>query len=356
MIVREATPSEWPSVTEFFLSTPLQSGTVLLLDRRPDFGALPGLRGAFRTFLALEGDRLAGTVTALCRQAREPDRTVLVGEIIDFRVAAWARGGRAAFLLLRAARDAFDAQGVDWITCLIGDRNRAALPLVARRAGFPALVALARFASVHYVSWRVPRLAESNGLTVRAATAADAATVAELSANALSDVRLAPVDPIAWPDATGRHRAWIASAPDGTPSGLLLVWDGEPLRRIRILRYQPSDLPLRCVTRAAAWLGVSAPLPPPGGALGLWASRIVTITRGGSVTLRALLRAALRDATAEGRSVVQVNLDALDPLLRELPRYPSSTYRSTLFGCSSMGDAVAAASPAARYYTDLARV
>ena len=215
MIVREATTGDWPTAAEFFLSTPLESGTVFVLDRRPDFGALPGLRGVFRTFLAFEGERLAGTVTALCRKAKERDQVVIVGEVIDFRVAAWARGGRAAFLLLRAAYEAFRAYGVDWFGCLIGDQNRATLPLVARRAGFPNLVALAGFASVHFIAWRVPSLSEPNGLTVRAATAADAATVAELSAEAFAHELLAPTNPIEWPDAAGLHRAWIASAPDG---------------------------------------------------------------------------------------------------------------------------------------------
>jgi hypothetical protein len=110
----------------------IEAGTVFVLDRRPDFGALPGLRGVFRSFLAFEGERLAGTVTALCRKAIERDRVVLVGEVIDFRVAAWARGGRAAFLLLRAAYEAFCVYGVDWIACLIGDRNRATLLALAR--------------------------------------------------------------------------------------------------------------------------------------------------------------------------------------------------------------------------------
>jgi hypothetical protein len=356
LIVREATTSDWPAVTQFFLSTPLESGAVFILDRRPDFGALPTLRGAFRTFLAFEGDRLAGTVTALCRHARVRDHPVIVGEVIDFRVAAWARGGRAAFLLLRAARDAFDAYGVDWITCLIGDHNLTTLPLIARRAGFPALQVLARFASVHFISWRVPAFTERNGLTMRLATVEDAATVAELSAETLGQELLTPRESIGWPDPTGQHRAWIASAPDGTPSGMLLVWDGDSARRFRILRYRTADLPLRCGMRVGALAGIASSLPSPGGVLGMWASRVATIRRGGSVTLRALLRSALRDATAEGRSVVQLNLNALDPLLRELPKYPKSTFRSTLYGCCCRGDAPAGSSQTTRYYADLARV
>lgn len=356
MVVREATATDWNAVSEFFLTTPLESGTAFVLDRRPDFGALPRLRGVFRTFLAIEGERLAGTVTALCRNARARNQVVLVGEVIDLRVAGWARGGRAAFLLLQAAYDAFTAKGVDWIVCLVGDQNRATLPLVTSRAGFPALVPLATFASVHFVSWRVPLLREPSGLTVRAADATDASVVADLTAQTVGREFLAPVEPLVWPDVSGLHRAWIARAADGTPCGMLMIWDGEPVRRFRILRYRRADLPLRITARVGAWLGVTAGMPAPGGVLGLWASRVVTVTQGGSVTLRALLRAALRDATVAGRSVVQLNLHGLDPLLRGLPRYPRSTYRSALYGCSCRGDAVVRGFPAEHYYADLSHV
>ena len=356
MIVREATEADWSAVSEFFLATPLESGTVFVLDRRPDFRALPSLRGLFRTFLAFEGERLAGTVTALCRQAAANDEVVVVGEVIDLRVAEWARGGRAAFLLLQAAHDAFTAKGVDWILCLIGDQNRAVLPLVTHRAGFPALVPLAAFVSVHFVAWRVPFLPEPGGLTVRAAHAGDAAEVMALTAETVGREFLAPAEPLRWPDMAGLHRAWIARAADGTPCGMLLIWDGDPVRRIRILRYRRADLPLRISTWAGAWLGLTARMPSPGGVLGVWASRVVTITHGGAVTLRALLRAALRDAAVAGKSVVQLNLHGRDALLRGLPKYPRSTYHSTLYGCRCRGDAMLPGYPPERYHADLSHV
>ncbi len=281
---------------------------------------------------------------------------VIVGEVIDFRVAAWARGGRAAFLLLRAAYEAFCAHGVDWISALSASQNRATLPLVARRAGFPKLVALGGFASVHFIGWRVPSLVEPNGLTVRAATAADATMVAELSAEALGGesaltggadrggrTRLACTEP----GSQARRMAlcaaccWSGTAKQCAAFGFFAI--GRPT-----CRFDASPA-------SGAWLGMTSPLPSPGGVLGLWASRVVTIRHGGSVTLRALLRAALRDAAVAGRSVVQLNLHGLDPLLRELPKYPSSIYRSTLYGCPWRSDSVDPSSPAERYYADLAR-
>jgi hypothetical protein len=356
VILREATPEDWPRVAEFFLATPLQSGTSFVLDRRPDFGALPALRGRFRTFLALDGRRIAGTVTALWRPGRDGSRQITVGEVMDLRVVSWAQGGPAAFQLLRAAHAVFVAERADWIVCLIGRHNQATIPLVAQRCGFPLLEPLEEFASVHFVAARVPRWGSARGIVVRAAQAADAAQLAELCAADQANERLAPTEPISWPDRTGQHRAWLASAADGTPCGALLTWDGDAVRRMRIVRYRNVDLPLRLATAAAAALGMANPLPAPGGVLGLWATRLVSVRSGGAHTLRALLDAALAAAVDAGRSVLQLNLRARDPLLRRLPPYPRSTYWSTLYGGPCEAARTGPRTGADRYHVDLARV
>ena len=355
MIVREATAVDWPEVADFFLTTPLEAGTAFVLDRRPDFGALPGLRGEFRTFLVFQGKRLAGTVTALWHAGRDGAHSIKVGELIDFRVASWARGGRASIHLLRAVNAVFAAERVDWIVCLIGKQNQAAIPLVAKRAGLPRLAPLEDFASVHFMAWRVPPILGSAGIKVRVAEASDAALVIKLCGSALDSERFAPVEPIEWPDPSGRHRAWIAVDPDGSPCGVLLLWDGELARRIRIVRYRTADLPVRMIAGIAARCGLAVPLPPPGGVLGIWASRVVVIRRGGGDTLRALLGAALSAAAAAGRNVVQLNLHRNDPLLDELPPYPRSTYWSTLFGAPCRASPVPLKPFTERHHADLAR-
>jgi hypothetical protein len=356
LILREAGAGDWPQVANFFLATPLQSGTSFVLDRRPDFGALLGLRGKFRTFLVFQEQRLAGTVTALCHPARDGMRSTTVGEVMDLRVAEWARGGRAMFHLLRAAYEVFVAERVDWIVCLVGKHNFATLPLVAGRIGLPPLVRLEEFASVHFVAARIPRLLAATGVTVRAAEAADAPLVAEFFAELTAAERFAPEESVPWPDPTGRHQAWLAFEPDGTPSGALVTWDGNAVRRIRIMRYRASDLPLRIAIGIAARLRLANPLPSPGEVFGLWATRMVAIRRGGGHTLRALLDAALSAAAAAGQSMVQLNLRARDPLLRALPAYPRSTYWTTLYGGPCDGRSIPEGCLSEQYHADLARV
>src|SRR6185437_8041075 len=112
--VREATPEDGRALIDFLRMTPLSAGTEFVLDRSPDFSALLRLRGTSRTFLAVSHERLAGTVTALWHDARDGRGRVRVGEVVDLRVAEWARGSRAVARLLGAARDAFAEAGVDW--------------------------------------------------------------------------------------------------------------------------------------------------------------------------------------------------------------------------------------------------
>jgi L-amino acid N-acyltransferase YncA len=353
MIVREATVADWPQVTDLFAAAPVQSGTSFVLDRRPDFGALPRLRGQFRTFVISDGERLAGTVTALWRRAMDGSKQVTVGEVIDLRVAPWARGKRVAFHLLRAAHETFRAERVDWILTLVGKHNEPVKTVAARKTSLPALVPLEDFASVHFMAMRLPR--RRSGLTVREAGPSDAALLAELCAAQRAAERFAPPGAIPWPDPTGRHRAWLAFGPDGAPHGVLVAWDGEALRRFRIVRYRLADLPLRAVMGVAAMLGRSAALPAPGEVLRLWATRLVVVRSGGARTLRALLDAALGSAVTADCHVLQVNLHSSDPLLRQLPPYPRSTFWSTLYGGPIDVRPVAPLSPAERFHADIAR-
>lgn len=354
MIVREATAADWPQVTDLFVATPVQAGTSFVLDRRPDFEALPRLRGESQTFVVSEGQWLAGTVTALWRRAMDGTKQITVGEIIDLRVAPWARGGRVTFHLLRAVHEAFVAARVEWILSLIGKHNLAARAVTVRKEGLPTLVPLEDFASIHFMAMRIP--SRRSGPSVRAAGPSDADLLAEFWAEQNASERFAPPDTVAWPDPTGRHRAWLAFGPDGAPQGALIAWDGEALRRLRIVRYRTADLPLRAAMGVAAMLGRSAALPVPGEVLRLWATRLVVVRCGGARTLRALVDAALGSAVAEGRHVLQVNLHGHDPLLKQLPPYLRSTYWTTLYGGPLDGRQTPSPFPKERFHGDIARV
>jgi hypothetical protein len=355
LILREATAADWPEIADFFLTTPLQSATSFVLDRRPDFGALPALRGQFRTFLVFQRQRLVGTATALWHVARDGADTTTLGEVIDLRVAPCARGGRAISQLLHAVYAVFVAERVDWMVCLIGKRNRAAIPTVAGRVGLPRLEFLEDFASVHFIAARIPRLFAAPGVTVRAAEASDASLLTEFCAEFYAAKRFAPSEPLEWPHPTGRYRAWLAFEPDGTPCGALVIWDGESVRRLRIVRYSSADLPLRIAVGVAARCGMANPLPAPNEVFGVWASSLVAVRQGNGRTLRALLDAALAAAVAAGQNVLQINLSAQDPLLRRLPPYPRSTYWSTLYGCQRHAGSISHNS-SERHHADLARV
>jgi hypothetical protein len=296
-----------------------------------------------------------GTATALWHLARDGLDTTTLGEIIDLRVAPCARGGRAISHLLHAVYAVFVAERVDWIVCVIGKNNRAAIPTVAGRVGLPRLEFLEDFASVHFIAGRIPRLFAASGVTVRAAEASDASLLTQLCAESFATRRFAPSESLEWPDPTGRYRAWLAFKPDGTPCGALVMWDGEPVRRLRIVRYSAADVPLRIAVGVAARLGMANPLPAPHEVFSMWASSVVAVRHADGRTLHSLLDAALAAAVAAGQNVLQLNLSAQDPLLRRLPPYPRSTYWSSLYGYQR-DPGVISHHPARRHHVDLARV
>ena len=239
IVVREAGTEDGPSLVRLFAAAPVRAGTDFILDRGPDFFGLLRARGQFRTFIAEEDGRLAGSATALWHDARESGASERVGEIVDVRAAEWARGGRAVIPLLNAVSDAFRAAHVDWAVCLIADRNRAAASLVRGAWGFPIFEALHRWASVHYMAVRAP-LAGIRRVRIREAVPSDASILGELSATTTGSWRLAPPELFAWPDPAGRHRAWIAEDYSGRAIAGLVIWDASDFRRVRDSQVRPS--------------------------------------------------------------------------------------------------------------------
>ena len=329
MEIREVSERDGAAVAALFLENSLEAGTGFVLDRTPDFSALLRLRGEFRTFGVWHRGRLIGSASALWDMRRVGGDTSCVGEVVDLRVSAASRGGPAARLLLEAVRKTLTGVGASRVVCLIGDGNDAARRLVAGKGGLPELDPLTRYVSVHYVPWGAGRSREG---TVRPAGDLDVEQVMFVYAKAREGMELLPCEVPTWPDRAGRHRAWLATTPDGRVIGGLVVWDGQELRRIRVTRYRGWDRALRAATSLAARVGQATALPAPGGALRTWASRAFWTDPNRPAVVRALMREALREAARSGVHVLQINLHSESPLLELLPAFPRSTYRSTLYG------------------------
>jgi hypothetical protein len=357
VLIREAGPDDGEALLGFLSQAPVHSGTTFVLDRSPDFSALLRLRGQFRTFVALTGTRIEGTATALWRDGLDGSRALCIGEILDLRVAAGARGGLIAARLLRAVQEVFRAEGVDWALCAIGDHNREATRLVLGKAGLPALHPLAHYCSSHFLAWRLPISPMGGGVAVRPATAEDAYGLQELVRNCNAHRPFRPTRLFPWPDTSGQHRAWVVDDPGGGLRGALVVWDGGAVRRIRIIRYGLADQALRAAMAVAGRLALASPLPGSGNPLRVWASRWFG-TRGPDVrAASALIRTAVRAAANAGQHVLQLNLADDDPLSHALPSLPRSRYRTTVYGTHLGAPADAALTDSANMcFTDIALV
>lgn len=305
MRLREATHEDSARLVEFFQRTPMSAGTSFVLDRGPDFFALLALRGASRTFALFNGDRLVGTATALWRTVHDQGLDVVHGEVVDLRVADFARGTRAAWRLLGAVREAFTAAGVMWVSCLIAGGNQLATALVTGRAGLPPLSWRRRYQSAHYLACRPPWRSDDEWSIESAGESTDP---------------------------SARSTTWTARDASGRQVGTLRLWDGDSVRRIRIEQYRRAEWPLRVFSRLAGAVSAGVALPREGGVLRTWASREFVVDPPNRTVVRALLSASVRAAVHSGRHVVQINLDARDPLVELLPRFPRSTFMSDVYG------------------------
>lgn len=329
MKIREATLDDNLDLIEFLANSPISAGTHFILDRTPDFFRLLRLRGNSRTFIAeTKHQGIAGIVTALWHDVRDGERNVRLGEIVDLRVAPWARGGRTAARLLHATKDAFVEALVSWVVCLIGDRNTAASSLVSGGAGLPNFEPLTRFASIHYIAWRPPRR-KNEGNAARPARPDETDVLDDLHDGMNVTRRFVPHARF---DPAMDHTSWIIPEAEGKAAGGLIVWDGHEVRRVRIIRYQREDVLLRICVSLASRLGLANRLPNEGEVLRIWASRFIGLREPNRGAIRSLIDLSLRTATDAGAHVVQLNFPVTDPLLRLLPRYPRSIYWSTLYG------------------------
>jgi hypothetical protein len=354
-VIREASATDGPPLIAFFRDTPVRASTEFVLDRGPEFGALLRLRGHARTFIALQEERIVGTVTALWHEGVDGDRVLQVGELVDLRVAPELRGSPAAVRLLARAGAALEEAGADWVLCLIGDRNREAGRLVSGGAGLPSLAPVSRYASVHYPAWRLPGRRHPGGLSVRRAGPEDGPVLAQFVCETAAGRRFTPATLFPWPDPDGTHHGWIAEDIGGRPIGGLVVWDPMTVRRIRVRRYSPGDQVFRGLMAFASLLGAAKPLPDPGEPLRLWASRWLGARSRPALVTRALVREAIRAAAVAGQHVLQLNLEARDPLLPLLPALPRSFYWSTVYG-RPLRDTGSMPPDAAICHTDVALV
>jgi len=125
---------------------------------------------------------------------------------------------------------------------------------------------------------------------------------------------------------------------------------------VRVMHYTGADRALKLLTGALARLRLAPALPAPGGSLRMWASRAVWNARGSNAVTRALVSAATVAAARAGVHVLQLNFRDGNPIMDQLPPYPRSVFRSTLYG-APVGRDTAADVPCSRgFFADLAMV
>ena len=346
--VRRATRADNARFCEVFSSVSMKADLHLAVDRAPDFFALYDMQRAERVSYALEVDeQVEGIATYLSRPAWIDGRLETVGYAGDLRLTPAARGGKVLPLVFGPGfRDARQALGCGVIfTAIITSNKRAVAALTGRQSrheDMPHYHELRRFKirNVQFTTAKPPR---SRGITVRTATDADLAPLATLLAadhqtrplgyafdEALLRHRLAR-----WPG-LGLHDVYLAFD-GGTLVGATATWDGEQVKRYRVLGYHRAMRWIRLAFNLAAPLGGFTPLPAAGGQMRYFYLTHLSVPGEQPDVMAALLERIYADKRSAGYHFFSACVLEDDPLGAAYQRFRCTDLPAALYAIEEQG-------------------
>jgi hypothetical protein len=323
-LVREAGPADNDALLALCGACPMRGEITLAVERAPDFFALGRLAGdPHRVFVAETAEgRLIGVVGALFFRGYlrgEPARLAYLG---DMRVLPGFRGAPYG------AVDRMVVHAIEVCRPDVGDH----LPVIAlilagnrdiekRIPGVRGLPPLTRFATVR--NYSIPLLWAPRPPRDRTVVEATAGDVGEMMALWR---RLAPAEQLAGVLDESSFARFVADAPGlgigsyrlardraGRLLGFWGLWDQSPIKQLRVLSYARRMRLARLAFNAVARPAFAAPLPPPGGTLGMVNAIHLCAPLDDPSVLRTLLLAALRELRGRGASLLGLSLDVRDP-------------------------------------------
>jgi len=331
--VRDATIEDGPALQRLSKACTQNGEMALRIEREPDFFALSRLAGdPWRVILAegFKGEAI-GCISFGRRRvylASEPCTLISVG---DLKVHPDHRGPAvdAANQLMNAFGQACRAMGGDELpvafTVLSGNRRAEYCCRFFAAKFIPGVhprPLITRLATLHAYSipllWgpRFPR----RDLRVEEATWEDVPEMIALWRRRAPRMQCADVhDEHSFTD-------WVRSAPDldvssyrlvrnenGRLEGFLGLWNQGEFKQLRVLGYARRLKLPRLAFNAVARLAWAAPLPQPGGELGVVSTVHLCTPLDDPTVLRTLILDAIRGWRGRGCSVLQLSLDVKDP-------------------------------------------
>ena len=346
--VRNADDRDNDALVELTRVCPMRGQIALCVERSPDFFARLRMLGEpWKVFVSENVDgAVVGCMSVVWRTAHVNGEPRTIAHVGDLRVRPDHRGGALAAadqMIRHAVRVAAETSGSELLAVLFAlTGNRA---LERRAGGGPGLPMLSRVGAVRVFS--IPLLwgpLVPEGLRVIEAGPGDIEEMVSLWQRCAPRLQfgeaLDGASFAAWLERAqglGITDYLLARDRRGALLGFLGLWDQQDFKQLRIVSYSRSLVVPRAAFNVVARWAWAAPLPPPGGRLGVVDVVNPCTPVDDPSVLRALLIDARRRWRAKGCSLIQLALDARDPRCRALrgllaPSTPLSAYVTSSSG------------------------
>ena len=319
--VRGARAGDSAGLIDLASACPMEGAIGLAFDRAPDFtAALRAGPGRFELGVAERDGELAGCVAVAERPSLLHGAPAALFYGCDLKVHPGLRGTGTAQALIRwvcdRVRDRAGSGAPILTTVLAGNA-----PMERLCDGAHGVVPLERFATLrNFAIPVVRRRSRVSGLSVTEAQAHEVEEMADLWSRVAPQRQLAPaLDAAALAAAAGTpglslDRYLLARGADGRLRGFIAVWDTHALKRLRVIRWSPRLRAVRALLNLASPLTGAARLPGAGEPLRAPSVLHLCVPGDDPGALRALLLAALARLRGTGAHLLNLGLDARDPL------------------------------------------
>jgi hypothetical protein len=343
-----ASPADNAELLQFSRAAEMPGALRVVLDRTPDYFDALRVEGRLNEALVCR-DAGSGRLIAVGHRSIKPmyvDGVVApVGYLGGLRVAADARNARLltqGYAHLRALQA--DRPARFHLTTIMEDNAPARNVLLSHRLGLPAYRDFGRFCCVATnLHGGEPSRAQPE-LTLRRATAADAAAIVGFLRREGSSRQFFPEyteQDFGQPGGLLQHLGWedvFLACCKAELIGMLAAWDQRSFRRWRIAGYAPWLRVLRIPLNLAGRFRRTPALPRPGRPLDCCVLSLICIKGDNRDVFRSLLGEVMR--TGRDRCAFYLaGLHERDPLLPELLARPHVPLYSRLYVVAWEGEA-----------------
>lgn len=337
--IREASRADNGRLLDLTRATPMPGAIGLRIDREPDFFRLQALRGKGRVLVQEECGEIQGCISLSHRTVRAAKRERTLWYVGDLKVhPAHRRKGVGAGLAVAALEYLMD-QNADLLACVVAKGNRRVSTFLEGKFQIPPFLSLGDLSVLMLLS---SRRGPGHRFQVREGTEADTAELADLYRNSSARFEVAPIlTEEDWREALDGDPAVckvLVAAENGRVQAAGWLFDVQWAKKHVVISLSAGLSALAVPLRPLAGLSPAFRIPREGETVSLLCLRHLCVRDDNMEALRALVRAARKQAFAGDFPFVLYGLHERDPFRRAFRRLPHFSMGSELFLTSLQGN------------------